>query len=211
MISPYKPKDVDWSEYYKLAESDVEWQWRIFERLLLGPDRSVFDFNVVLDFACGHGRIAERFANFAGKLICSDINHESLGFCRRRFANWQGACVFDFVVNTDSHIPQPDGSVTFLYSWDAMVHFEINDLRTYLQEFSRILKTGGCGLIHHSNYGSFEASEARVWHQNPHWRASVSANDVRELCGWAGIPVLKQELLDWTIPSLDCITIFQKR
>jgi len=211
MKSRYKPKDVDWSQYFTIAEPDAERQWQIFERLLFGPDGSVFDFNAVLDFACGHGRMAARFAKFARKLICCDINEESVEFCRRRFATWQGPCVFDFVLNTDTHVPLLDSSVTFVYSWDAMVHFEIDDLDCYLREFSRILKKGGCGLIHHSNYGSLEASGARAWNENPHWRATVSASDVRKLCERAGISVLQQELLDWTIPKLDCITILQKR
>jgi hypothetical protein len=70
--------------------------------------------------------------------------------------------------------------VTFLYSGDAMVHFNCSELEEYFIEFKRVLKTDGLALIHHSNYAAL-SSVARPWVENPGSRAYVSAEDVRRI------------------------------
>jgi ubiquinone/menaquinone biosynthesis C-methylase UbiE len=85
------------------------------------------DLSIVLDFACGRGRIAERFADISGKLICADMSVDAIEECRRRFS---GRSNVECLVNGNASIPVPSGSVTSLYSWDAMVPFssaEIED------------------------------------------------------------------------------------
>lgn len=233
----FKPKDNDWSYYYEVAESDKDLQWNTIFRKhlgwrciggqknrllsgvkrttaalvrLFGNDIQLFSMDVVLDFACGHGRIGEKFSALAHELILCDIRKEAIEFCRQRFHDRPKNCRYTFLVNTDDTIPLPDSSVSFLYSWDAMVHFERQDLEPYLSEFSRILRKQGCGFIHHSNYGSLNDGERKEWRENPHWRANVSASDVKDMCEEQGLVVVKQELLDWGVEQLDCITVFRK-
>ena len=121
--------------------------------------------------------MAERFANISGKLICADMSLDAIEACRQRFAkNSNVACL----VNGDESIPVPSGSITFLYSWDAMVHFSSSELEEYFVEFKRVLKADGMALIHHSNYAAL-SSVARPWPENPGSRAYVSAEDVRRI------------------------------
>lgn len=116
---------------------------------------------VVLDFACGHGRIAAKVSELAGKLMLCGINKDAIEFCKDRFLSSKTKCKFKFIVNNNKKIPIWKNSVTFIYSWDAMVHFEQEDLEIYAGEFYRILKKGKYGFIHHSNDGGLEESEKK--------------------------------------------------
>jgi SAM-dependent methyltransferase len=198
------PKHADWSHYYESAEANVENDWRLIQAFI-GEEPSP-DLRAVLDFACGRGRIAERFAAMAGTLICSDINPEATAFCLQRFANSSSVSC---VVNNGRSIPIPDESLTFIYSWDAMVHFSAAELRIYFIEFKRILKPGGTAFIHHSNWGSF-GGPVRAWNENPGSRAYVSASDVRMICDQYGLPIVRQRVIDWSEPGMDCLTMLRK-
>jgi SAM-dependent methyltransferase len=202
---PPLARDGDWSEYYDTAEADVEWQWRIIEPFLRESPKP--DLSVVLDFACGRGRIAERFAGISGKLICTDMAADAVEQCRRRFARRLNV---ECLVNGNGSIPIPSGSITFLYSWDAMVHFSVTELAEYFAEFKRVLKLDGMGLVHHSNYAAL-SSVARPWPQNPGSRAYVSAEDVRHICERCGLILIKQQVIDWSQANLDCITVVRNR
>jgi ubiquinone/menaquinone biosynthesis C-methylase UbiE len=202
---PPLSRDGDWSEYYDAAEADVAWQWQIIEPYLRESPKP--DLSVVLDFACGRGRIAERFADISGKLICTDMSVDAIEACRHRFARNSNV---ECLVNGNKSIPVPSGSVTFLYSWDAMVHFSSSELEEYFIEFKRVLKTDGLALIHHSNYASL-SSVARPWTENPGSRAYVSAEDVRRIAERYGFSIVKQQVMDWSEANLDCITVIKNR
>jgi ubiquinone/menaquinone biosynthesis C-methylase UbiE len=162
---------------------------------------------VVLDFACGRGRIAERFADISGKLICADTSADAVEACRQRFAKNSNV---ECLVNGNGSIPVPSGSITFLYSWDAMVHFSSSELAEYFVEFKRVLKADGMALIHHSNYAAL-SSVARPWQENPGSRAYVSAEDVRRIGERCGLSIVKQQVIDWSQANLDCVTVLKNR
>ncbi len=167
---------------------------------------------------------------FAQELILCDMNRDAIEFCKQRFSDQPEIPKIRYIVNTLSTIPIEENSVSFLYSWDAMVHFEFDAFQTYMKEFRRILKPGGYGFIHHSNFGSFDVRfhmflkfflirrKRSRFFRNPHWRAGITATDVHEFCDKTGLLVLKQELIDWggvkdtfgQVKNLDCFTIFRK-
>jgi ubiquinone/menaquinone biosynthesis C-methylase UbiE len=200
---PPLSRDGDWSAYYDTAEADVDWQWRIIEPFLTQSPKP--DLSVVLDFACGRGRIAERFADISGNLICTDTAPDAIARCREPFARRSNV---ECLVNASGSIPVPSGSITFLYSWDAMVHFSVSELIEYFGEFRRVLKPDGMAMIHHSNYAAL-SSVARPWTQNPGSRAYVSADDVRHICKKCRLVLTKQQVIDWSLPNLDCITVLK--
>ena len=202
---PPRARDGDWSEYYDTAEEYAASQWPIIEPYLRESPKP--DLSIVLDFACGRGRIAARFADISGKLICVDMSVDAIAACRQRFA---GNSNVECLVNGNGSIPVPSGSITFLYSWDAMVHFSTSELDEYFVEFKRVLKTGGMALIHHSNYAAL-SSVARPWTENPESRAYVSAEDVRRIAEKCGLSIVKQQVIDWSRANLDCITVLKNR
>jgi hypothetical protein len=44
-------------------------------------------------------------------------------------------------------------SITLVYTWDSMVHFDKLIVQDYLAEIKRVLKAGSSAFLHHSNYG----------------------------------------------------------
>jgi SAM-dependent methyltransferase len=89
-----KPKDFNWNNYYEKFENDSAAQYkRYFE-----PSLSQFDLSVVLDFACGTGRIAQYFLRKDNKLILCDISKSAIDSCRHRFRDSKNV---DFLINND--------------------------------------------------------------------------------------------------------------
>jgi SAM-dependent methyltransferase len=201
-MAEHLARHVDWTPYYEEAESGVDWQWSLISKYM--PPAP--DLSTVLDFACGRGRIAQKFAEIATNLICVDIRKPAIDYCVQRFAARPNV---KCLVSGESSLPVAPNSITFLYSWDSMVHFHQGELATYFKEFHRAMAPGAKGLIHHSNYGAL-TKEALPWNQNPGWRAHVSAKDVHEICTRSGLTVINQTVIDWSQPSLDCVTTFSK-
>lgn len=206
------PWDADWKEYYRAAEAIARNQFNGVVKPALGEALfKSFDMSVTLDFACGYGRFAEILAPRCGKLICCDIKADSIDYCRRRFANHPSGCQFEFVVNDLDGIALSDEMVTFVYSWDAMVHFNKELLDRYFREFYRVMKKGGRGFAHHSNYCGLVGPKDTIWNDNPHCRASVSAQDAKEILEKCGFKVLAQTRITWAHDvDLDCISVFEK-
>jgi SAM-dependent methyltransferase len=200
----YLPRHGDWSRYYAEAERETDREWQVI-RNFIETDYSP-DFTAVLDCTCGHGRIAERFTAISQYLICSDPNPDALAFCRERVAHWPHVSCAAF---ENGRIAIPDESITFAYSWDFMVHFNLSELRDVFRELRRILRPEGGAFVHHSNYGAL-GGPPRPWNENPGCRACVSAQDVAMLCDQYRLEILKQTVIDWSEPSMDCLTILRK-
>src|SRR5205823_10224042 len=125
-------------------------------------------------------------------------------FCARRFSG-RG---FSFIVNSGYDLSDiPDQDVTFVYSFDAMVHFDLEIILLYIKEFKRILKTGSYGFVHHSN---FTKAPGQNFTLNPHWRNFMSKELFCHLCIRNGLIIEEQQAIDWgSDPCLDCLTVFR--
>ena len=221
MKAPFFTPDIkdDWNYFYEHAEikavSQVE---KFFVPIITKRQISL---NRVLDFPSGRGRIAEvvynTYAESVQSFTCCDINSEAISYCRERFADNK---VFDYIINKVDElecIPLEfkGKSFTFIYSWDAMVHFSYKWLDFYISEFFRILDDGGYVLIHHSNLGSPDVEvingKSENWYENPHYRTPVSAKDIKLISERCGFTVVEQICIDWEgVPDLDCITLLKK-
>ena len=147
----------DWSSapYYELAENNLRPFWsenspflRMFNSLNL--------LNVI-ELACGHGRHPEYIrANYAFcHITLVDINPPNIDFCRKRF---EGDDRFSYLINSGSDFrPLASRAYTSLFCYDAMVHFEYDDVFSYLKEIYRILTPNGRAVLHHSNYDKVRA------------------------------------------------------
>jgi ubiquinone/menaquinone biosynthesis C-methylase UbiE len=192
-----------WSEtpYYDDAEPYTEHVWRH-----VSPYLSGCDFSVALDLAAGHGRHSTKLLPRAERLYIVDIRPENVDFCRARFGDDER---IRYVVTDGRSLEAiPSDSVTLAFCFDAMVHFDSDTVRAYLREFGRVLRPGGKGFCHHSNYASNPGGD---WQDNPHWRNFMS----RELfCHYArksGLRILRSDVIDWTdAPALDCYTLFER-
>jgi hypothetical protein len=96
---------------------------------------------------------------------------------------------------------------TFLYTFDAMVHFDLEIVISYIPEFARVLKPGAYAFVHHSNYTANPGGDFR---QNPHWRNFMSAAIFKHIAVRSGFDVIRQETFNWGERDIDCITVLQR-
>ena len=206
----------DWkvSGYYDQAEPDMDKAWNG----LLWPLLEGCDFSVVVDLAAGHGRNSEKLRQHAKQIYVVDINQENIDFCRNRFA---GDPRFTYIRCDGLTLAGiPDRSVSLLYCFDSMVHFDSDTVRAYLKEFRRILKPGGRGLCHHSNFTGRPVGD---YHESPHTRNFMSRELFEHYCDKEGLRVVRSRLVDWNGDATytpasehaanptDCIGIFDPR
>ena len=207
-----------WDDYYHIAEDYTDMHFSSFLFPMIEKHR--FPLEYVLDFPCGRGRIAEklylRYGDAIIRIALCDANTEAVDFCRKRFA---GNDSFDYAINEVEDeqciaLNFQDSEFSFIYSWDAMVHFSYEWLDFYIGEFFRIAKPSGYALIHHSNLGSDEVcvdlNKSSNWKNNPYWRSIVSREDVGFIARKHGFGISDQTVIDWVIPKLDCITVLRK-
>ncbi len=197
--------DVDIDEnvtYFDLAEPEMEEQWETH----IYPNIKKLSWDICLDLAAGHGRNTEKLKHLSKEIHLVDVNESCIRTCQERFGEQYQDCKFHYHVNdgyTLSGITSE--SIDFIYSWDAMVHFDKLVIKNYVTEFFRIMKPGAYGFIHHSNYGTVNPSPE--WMNNPGWRSNMTARLFVDYCQEAGLNILKQQIIN---DDLDCISIFQK-
>lgn len=204
-----------WTDYYEAAEAISGNEFDTYFKPVLEKYTDL-NFDHVLDFACGRGRIAQYMVPYAKKITCCDISTDAIAHCAKRFS--ASPCEFEFLVNKGTGtrllpLPVKDATFSFVYSWDAMVHFDYRLLDWYISEFSRATKESGYVLMHHSNLSSDEVDcpKGNFWGKNPGGRAAVSSNDVAFIAANHGFHVCEQKITDWGIQKLDCISIFRKQ
>jgi ubiquinone/menaquinone biosynthesis C-methylase UbiE len=218
-IGQYSPDPQNtefWTNYYKEAESAAERQFsRIIKPIL---DRHAdINFEHTLDFACGFGRMANIFKKYSNSIVCCDINTVAISHCKERFSSKNSAgmdCNFEFAINdTSLTLPFDNENFTFIYSWDAMVHFKYKWLDYYVKEFYRVSKKGSYVFIHHSNYGNVspDNEKSENWSDNPSARANVTYQDVKFIAEKHGFIVVEQNITPWaSTDNMDCITLLHR-
>jgi ubiquinone/menaquinone biosynthesis C-methylase UbiE len=198
----------DWAAaaYYDIAESESWPFWADgppFERMF-----RTLDLTNVIELGCGHGRHAARIRDSAGfgRITLVDVNQSNIAFCRRRFA---GDSRFVFLVNSGSDLATlPSGRFSSLFCYDSMVHFECDDVLSYLTETFRVLQPGALALLHHSNYDQKPGAD---YCDNPHWRNFMSASLLAHTAMRRGFRIVEQQLVDWGgVSALDCVTLLLK-
>jgi ubiquinone/menaquinone biosynthesis C-methylase UbiE len=196
------------SDYYDHAEQFMQAQWDIH----IWPLIQGADFSRTMDLAAGAGRNSELLKNHAKELWVVDINQTNIDRCRERFANYTGPCKLNFAVNDGTSLPMiPTGSLTMIYSFDAMVHFDPQVIRQYVREFARVMAPGASGFCHHSNYGAWAPDPNSNWQSNPHWRSHMTANLFVDFCKEHGLEVTKQVIHGWGgMENLDSFSCFRK-
>ena len=207
------PKNTElWHDYYKEAEGKAWAQFNKYLKPMLDA-RPEISFDSVLDFACGFGRMANILKYRAETITCCDINSLAIEHCKERFSS-DGACKFSYCACDGSlSLPFDDKSFSFIFSWDAMVHFKYKWLDYYMHEFGRIIRDGGHVLIHHSNYGNtaVDAEKSENYCDNPHYRTNVAAEDIAFIAKKHDFAVIAQNVIDWgNAPKLDCISLLRK-
>ena len=195
--------------YFVDAEPHIELQWNQINYPLIKD----LDFTTVLDLACGRGRNSEYLRRLTKELHLVDINQSCIDACRERFGDVKDGTRFHYHVTDGNHLKMiADESITLVYTWDSMVHFDKLIVRDYLKDIERVLTRGGSAFLHHSNYG--EKAPDSNWANNSGTRSDMSGALMREYAAAIGLEVVKQKIQcraeGWGEDGLDCVSILRK-
>ncbi|MBK1724122.1 class I SAM-dependent methyltransferase [Thiocystis violacea] len=188
----------EWSSWW--GGSEAQWFGSIYPRI-----HRHLPATKVLEIAPGHGRWTRYLLQYCESYVGIDLSGQAIDACKRRFARAPQASFFqnDGISLGDA----PDGAFDFIFTFDSLVHAEMDVLRQYMPQLLSKLSDRGVAFIHHSNFNEMPPET-----DNPHSRASsVSADTFKELVEACGGQVLAQETLNWGGPNLiDCFTTFGK-
>lgn len=198
-----------WSDHYDWTTGGEEWsqtwggseaQWfgSLYPRLhRFLPSQSI------LEIGPGFGRWTTFLLMYCSRYFGIDLSELCVNACRRRFCETEHA---HFVQNDGLSLSGiNDNSCDLVFSFDSLVHVELDVLAFYVPEILRVLSPAGVAFIHHSNLLPFAASIGC-----PHDRSrSVSAENFSAIISNNGGRVLIQEVVNWGGPYLhDCLTLF---
>jgi SAM-dependent methyltransferase len=194
------------SPYFGRAEAHTKRQWSSYiEPVLKGAD-----MRCVLDLACGHGRFSELLAPLSERLIVADANESCIAATRERLSNFSHV---DYIVTNGYSLDEiPDATITFIFCFDAMVHFDNDVVSAYIEEAERVLVPGGIGFFHHSNFMERPGADHR---SNPHARNFMSTELFAHQAKKFGLKMLRSTKISWGsgdrfVPYLDGISVVQK-
>ena len=132
----------EWSEEW--GDAETQWHATILPRI-----RRFLPAKRILEIAPGYGRWTGFLINASEQYTGIDLNPECVAACRKRFA---GAPHARFESNDGKSLAVvPDDSIDFAFSFDSLVHVEIEVIEAYLGELSRKLSPSGIAFLHHSN------------------------------------------------------------
>lgn len=221
-----------WGENYAWPEGGAEWSalWGGAEAQWYGaimPRIHAFiPAENILEIAPGFGRWTQYLKELCRNLTVVDLNANCIKSCQERFASSSN---IKYYVNDGTSLEMvPDNSIDFAFSFDSLVHVELEVLEVYVKQLARKLTPNGVGFFHHSNIGEY-LGRWRYQNRIPtkikryltrhkvlnyyHLRAfSVTASKFAELCNSAGIPCVSQELVTWRQRLLiDAFSIFTRQ
>jgi SAM-dependent methyltransferase len=188
----------DWADnpYYAEAEGWTEAFWRDGSPFL--DYFSHLDPRFLLELACGHGRHTARILAdpaLAGRIetiTLVDVNQANIDACRNRFAGRAG---MRYLVNGGADLAGiASASQTGLFCYDAMVHFEAEDVISYLAEIARVLIPGGRAVLHYSN---LQRHPGKAYRDTPHCRNFFSEAMMLHFSRRKGLLPLRHLKMDW--------------
>jgi hypothetical protein len=198
-----------WDQYFREAEPHMDPAWDT----IIWPIIKDSNFDCVLELAPGAGRNTAKLVTVSREIHAVDLNEYALAKLRDRFRDYHGPCKLHIHQNDGCHLNMlGDGSISFIYCWDAAVHFDKAVVRDYMQEFSRVMCRGATGFLHHSDLG--DAADPELG-KNPHWRSNMNKKYFADYCAENNLEIIKQIAQPWPPPIngviySDCISVFKK-
>lgn len=185
----------EWSATW--GGSEAQWFGSLYPRL-----HRVLPAKRVLEIAPGFGRWTKFLVSACESYVGIDLSDKCVEACQLTFAAANHA---RFVKNDGLSLEEADGSFDFVFSFDSLVHGELDVFTHYIPQIIARLTPNGAAFIHHSNLRAIPDHAS-----NPHCRAtSVDAAQIAALIVDHGGCVLIQEVVNWGGQMLsDCLTMF---
>lgn len=194
-------KDVDNEDDLNIFWGDNSPFYEMFKQL---------DMTNVIELACGEGRHVRKYLEEVGHVTLVDILQSNLDVCKERY---KGIDKISYYRNNGYDLKDlEEGTYSSLFTYDAMVHFEMLDIYNYLKDIYRVLVPGGRALFHHSNFGGDYKNN---FLSNKHCRNFMSKEIFANLAYKCGFKIIHQQIINWgrgedLVESLDCITLLEK-
>jgi ubiquinone/menaquinone biosynthesis C-methylase UbiE len=190
----------EWTAEVKMCKGLDPNQWK----QLLINDMMLKYFkrgSTILEIGPGAGRWTEKLLLLAKKLILVDISQKCLDICQERFRTYSNIDYFlverrlDFI---DS------ASIDYIWSYDVFVHINPSDIEQYIRDFYRILRPGGCAIIHHTGQYPSDHLTRRI-----SFRSYMNGDLFAHLITRYGMVLIEQ---NDTLPHVpyDLISVFTK-
>lgn len=187
----------EWSAAW--GNSAAQWFGSVYPRI-----HSFLPCKSILEIAPGFGRWTKFLLGHCESYTGVDIADGCIEACQKKFFKSRDNAHF-YKNNGLSLNFVPDNSVDFCFSFDSLVHVDIQILDAYIDELSRKLTSNGACFLHHSNFLEYVGAVDNIHHRDP----TVSAKLVREALSRRGIQSVFQEKINWGGDLLiDAITIF---
>ena len=187
------------SETYRGIDP-TRWKSELVNGMIL---KYIKNESTILEIGPGAGRWTEILQGFARRLILADISERCLDICKQRFKE-SNNLEYHLIKNRLDFID--DASIDFIWSYDVFVHINPTDIERYLECFQRILKTGGCAIIHHSGgYPNNYLRRASLLHFRSYMNGNLFAHLVRKY----GMTLVEQNDTLTHLPY-DLISVFYK-
>jgi 2-polyprenyl-3-methyl-5-hydroxy-6-metoxy-1,4-benzoquinol methylase len=200
----WKEEGDEWSRPW--GGSAALWNGTIYPRI-----QSVGDVPHILEIAPGYGRCTQYLVNLCDRLTVVDLARNCIQSCKKRFSSYPQ---IEYHVNDGKSLSFiDDNSIDFVFSWDSLVHANVEAISSYLKDLAKKMKSGGYGFIHHSNMGMYQDPNSGVLTvENRHWRdPGMSAKLFREFCTQYGLQCIAQEIVEWEPGVLsDTFSFFAK-
>ncbi len=175
------------------GSSAAEWFGTIMPRI-----GSALPCESVLEIAPGFGRWSRFLHRYCRTYVGVDLSAECVAACKKRFPGRE------YYVNDGKSLEAVKGRrFDFIYSFDSLVHADMDAIEAYVPQVIPLLAPGGVAFIHHSNLGAHPGVSYG------HRSENVSAESFTQLVLGAGGKVLCRERVAWgEIPATDCFTLF---
>jgi hypothetical protein len=187
----------EWSEYW--GGSEAQWFGCLYPRL-----HRFLPVANLLEIAPDFGRWTHYLLKYVQDSYTGvDLSQECVDYCQERFSGCNNTT---FLTNDGLSLDSvEDGLFDFVFSFDSLVHANLDVHQIYIPQILRKLTQNGIAFIHHSNWS--ESGSTKV---NVHCRGEdVSAAAYAEIVKQSGGHVMLQECLDWgAVEKTDAFTLF---
>lgn len=174
-----------------------QWKADLVNAMIL---KYVREASTVLEIGPGAGRWTHILADVADRLILVDISERALEACKERFKLHS---------NIEYHLIDgrldciPSDSIDHIWAYDVFVHINPSDVDAYINDFQRVLKPGGCAVIHHAGEYTSEA------HRKARYAAFMTRAVFASLVMKHGLTMVEQNDSAAHYPG-DLISVFSK-
>ena len=172
----------DWSRGGEEWTADEAWKQSLTRHFL---ERYVPKGAHVLEIGPGGGRWTAPLLARADAYVGVDVSSTCIDTCRQRFSRETHA---RFIVGSGVDLAGVEtNTIDVLWSFDVFVHINETEVSQYVQEFARVLKPGGTGIVHHGTVAGLKGG----------WRSNLTQARMIALLSENGFEIV-ESVGDWT-------------